>query len=98
MAEDNNNRQIVTFDDEQEALHLDKTDQWKSGNITDFFPTFVDLLIMAESKCMSLGAGGFGRFANILSRDPTCLIQHESDKRMEYCKWYDDGDGRAAIL
>jgi hypothetical protein len=94
MAEDNNNRHIVTFDDEQEALHLDKKDQWKSGNIADFFPTFVDLLIMAEAKCMSLGVGGFGRFANILSRDSNCVIRHDSERirQIVNCKWYDKGD------
>ncbi|MGK3747353.1 MAG: hypothetical protein ACI90V_014217 [Bacillariaceae sp.] len=94
MAEDNNNRQIVTFSNEQEALHLDKKDQWKSGNIADFFPTFVDLLIMAEAKCMALGVGGFGRFANMISRDPTCVIRHDSERKgkIEYCKWYDNGD------
>ena len=35
-------------------------EQWKSGNVSDFYPTFVDLLIMAEAKCMSHGVGGFG--------------------------------------
>ena len=89
-----NNRQIVTFDDEQEALHLDKRDQWKSGNVADFFPIFVDLLIMAEAKCMSVGVGGFGSFANILSSDPTCLIRHDSERKrqIQTCKWYNKGD------
>jgi hypothetical protein len=91
IAKDNNNRQIVTFDNEQEALHLDKKDQWKSGNIADFFPTFVDLLIMSEAKCMALGVGGFGRFGNMLSSDPTCVIRHDSERKgkIKYCKWYD---------
>jgi hypothetical protein len=91
MAEDNNgNRHIVTFDYEQEAIHLDKKDQWTSGNIADFFPTFVDMLIMAEAKCMAMGVGGSGRFAKMLSRDPTCVIRHDSDRKksLEHCKWY----------
>jgi len=70
-------RNIVTPDDEKEALHLDKKDQWKSGNVADFFPTFVDLLIMGEAKCMCHGQGGFGRFANFLSIDPSCSVKYE---------------------
>ena len=81
---------IVTFTDDQEALHLDKKDQWTSGNIADFYPTFVDLLIMAEAKCMALGVGGFGRFANMISRDPTCVIRHDIEGGGGTpCKWYD---------
>jgi len=79
-------RNIVIPDDKIEALHLDKEDQWKSGNVADFFPTFVDLLIMGEAKCTSLGVGGFGLFANYLSIDPSCRIRHESDRgKMEIC-------------
>ena len=91
IAEDNDNRKIVTFDDEQEALHLDKKEQWTSGNIADFFPTFVDMLIMAEAKCMAIGVGGFGRFANMISSDPTCVIRHDSERKtqIQQCKWYD---------
>jgi len=75
-------------------LHLDKKVQWKSGNVSDFYPTFVDLLIMAEAKCMSHGVGGFGRFANMLSVDPRCVISHDSTRqnRISYCKWYNKGD------
>lgn len=88
------NRHIVVFDNEKEALHLDKKVQWKSGNVSDFYPTFVDLLIMAEAKCMSHGVGGFGRFANMLSVDPRCVISHDSTRqnRISYCKWYNKGD------
>jgi len=81
-------RTIVTFNDEAEALHLDKKDQWKSGNVSDFYSTFVDILVMGEAKCMSHGVGGFGIFANILSRDPSCVIRHDNTrvKNIVHCK------------
>lgn len=84
-------RVIVTFDDDKEALHLDKKDQWKSGKVSDFYPTFVDLLIMAEARCMAHGVGGFGRFANILSRDPSCVVRHDSmrPRQIQKCDWTD---------
>lgn len=88
------NHTVVTLDDEKEALHLDKKDQWKSGNVSDFYPTFIDLLIMAEAKCMAYGVGGFGRFASILQIDPKCVLRHDSErkKQVTICKWYDRGD------
>lgn len=88
------NRKIVVFDDEKEALHLDKRGHWKSGNVSDFYPTFVDLLVMAESKCISHGVGGYGRFANILSFDPSCLSLHDwtNPGKALRCNWADSKD------
>lgn len=87
-------RRIVTSNDEKEALHLDKPIQWKSRNVSDYYPTFVDLLIMSEANCISQGLGGFARFAKLLSIDSNCTIRHDDKKpRMrETCRWYDSID------
>lgn len=92
-------RKIVIFDDEKEAIHLDKRDQWKSGNLSDFFPTFVDLLIMGEARCMSHGIGGFGRFANMLSIDPSCVIRHDNQRvnKRHICKWHDSKEDKRSF-
>lgn len=89
------NRPVVTLKHDKEALHLDKKEQWTSGNVSDFYPTFIDLLIMAEGRCLSHGVGGFGRYAAILSVDPSCVISHDSTrkKKISICKWYDIGIG-----
>ncbi|VEU43544.1 unnamed protein product, partial [Pseudo-nitzschia multistriata] len=83
-------RHIVTFDGDQEALHLDKMNTWTSGNVSDFYSAFVDLLVMAEAKCISIGRGGYTRFANSLSIDPTCVIRHDSERRktISICDWH----------
>jgi len=88
---DTTNRKIVTFDDEKEALHLDKKDQWKSGNVADFYSAFVDLLIMGEAKCMIHGLGGYGTFANLLGHDPACSIRHDAanPRKRTLCDWKD---------
>jgi len=87
-------KRIVTLDHDQEALHLDKKEQWTSGKVSDFYPTFVDLLIMAEARCASLGIGGYGAFANMLSPDPTCKNQHDSHdvSKREFCEWKNSKD------
>lgn len=84
-----NNYPIVTLydnttndmmDDEQrrqqEPLHLDKDYQWTSGNIRDFYPLFVDFLIMADGKCVSYSKGGFAAYALSVSRDTNCFNYH----------------------
>jgi hypothetical protein len=92
-------RKIVVFDEAKEALHLDKRYQWTSGNVSDFYPTFVDLFIMAEAKCMSHGVGGFGRFANLLSIAPDCVIRHDNEKanKRESCEWIDSATNGTVI-
>jgi hypothetical protein len=72
-----NRKKIVVFDEAKEALHIDKSNQWTSGNVSDFYPTFVDLLIMSKAKCMALGMGGYSLFANFLSTNSHCVIQHD---------------------
>jgi len=86
-----NRKKIVVFDEGKEAVHLDKNYQWKSGNVSDFYATFVDLLIMSNAKCMALGQGGYGEFANILSTHSHCVIQHDHQREMKWetCKWND---------
>uniref|UniRef100_A0A7S4AV33 Uncharacterized protein n=1 Tax=Pseudo-nitzschia australis TaxID=44445 RepID=A0A7S4AV33_9STRA len=90
MDEEYADRRIVIFDDEKEALHFDKRDQWRSGKVADLYPAFVELLVMAEAKCISVGIGGYSRFANILSADPTCLIRHENKRKKQPppCRWH----------
>jgi len=46
--------------------------EWDRGTIEDFYPTFVDLFVMGESKCMIMGKGGFGAFASLLSHNASC--------------------------
>lgn len=46
--------------------------EWDKGTIEDFYPTFVDLFVMGESKCMIMGEGGFGSFASLLSHNASC--------------------------
>jgi hypothetical protein len=86
-----NRKNIVVFDEGKEAVHLDKSDQWVSGNISDFYATFVDLLIMSNAKCMALGVGGYGEFANMLSTDSHCKIHHDHQRRKKWqeCEWTD---------
>ncbi|KAL3897316.1 MAG: hypothetical protein SGARI_006952, partial [Bacillariaceae sp.] len=44
-------RAVVTIHEEaEEALHLDKADNWEYRNASEYFPTFVDLLMMANGR------------------------------------------------
>jgi len=90
MDNEGDNRKIIVFDTEKEAVHLDKRYQWTSKNLADLYPAFVEVLIMAEAKCISIGLGGYGRFANMLSTDPTCAVRHEVKlkKQPPPCRWH----------
>jgi hypothetical protein len=78
---------IVTFsgnNTEQEALHLDKPTDWETQPY-DYYPTFVDLLIMSNAQCLTYGQGGFGLFAALLSHDFNCTGQHSGKKKLYNC-------------
>jgi hypothetical protein len=56
---------IVTFPHEEDALHLDKTEDWMARNASDFYSAFVDVLVMVDSHCITHSKGGFGQFASL---------------------------------
>lgn len=62
-------------------LHIDG----HIGNATDFFPVFADLYLAMESRCITFGYGGFGRFARQLTNN-TCYSQHQLFLQGEWYK------------
>jgi hypothetical protein len=79
-------RPIITFTGEKmkDALHLDKSTDLAT-HPSHYYATFVDLLTMANGRCLSFGQGGFGLFAALISRDANCTLQHSRKKRLVNC-------------
>lgn len=81
---------IITFEYEGEALHLDKDSKNESLAFkpADFFPTFVDLYMLAQSKCVAYSNGGFGTFGLALSYNSSCSLRHFRRRRAtQICRW-----------
>jgi hypothetical protein len=86
------NRSIVTFEQPLHEdgnpppnLHIEKAQDWKDRPPSDFYPTFVDFLVMGSGRCMSYGGGGFGKFASMLSYNSSCIIDHS--RKNTICDW-----------
>jgi hypothetical protein len=79
---------IVTLDTlasaVSEPLHLDKA---SSVTAADYYNVFVDIMIMANAKCVVHGPGGFGRLGALLSYDPMCIRQTVELGRYIQCPW-----------
>mmetsp|Transcript_31637 Transcript_31637/g.74456 ORF Transcript_31637/g.74456 Transcript_31637/m.74456 type:complete len:492 (+) Transcript_31637:259-1734(+) len=92
MNDQYEDRRIVTVEHEAEALHLDRGGTI-SGHYSDFYPSFVDFLFMGNARCIVFGEGGFGRFANLLSMDPFCVMKHDGDRKGNpKCTWVSKED------
>jgi hypothetical protein len=91
-------RPIATIhEDTEEALHLDKVEDWENRQPADFYPTFVDLLLMANGRCTAFGEGGFGRFGALLSHNASCTIQHNKRGETDDCEWKDADEDRVSV-
>ena len=79
-------RYPISVAQSDEALHIDKfgKDDQRSK---EFYSVFVDLLLMADGKCVSYGKGGFGRFALLLSHNSTCTNRHFYKNKVQLCSW-----------
>jgi hypothetical protein len=75
-----------------EPLHLDRGSAFLNHNSSawttaqdpaDYYDTFVDLYLLAGSRCITYHVGGYGRWANLLSSNLTCELNHLKDR----CSW-----------
>jgi hypothetical protein len=66
-------------------LHIDKTRDWKHRPPSDFFAVFIDLYMMALSRCVTYGMGGYGRFASLMSGNASCSMVHMSATHVNAC-------------
>lgn len=87
-----NNRSIVTFEQPLDEngnpppnLHIEKAQDWKDRQPSDFFATFVDFLLLGSGRCTTYGGGGYGKFASMLSYNSSCIIDHSRKKTV--CDW-----------
>jgi hypothetical protein len=76
-------RSIVTMD-HPERVHLNFA---KKKDASGFYSVFVDLLLMGNGQCVSVGAGGFGWFASLLSFNASCTSRHTINGNVQTCDW-----------
>jgi hypothetical protein len=67
----------------------------KLDDASGFYGIFVDLFLMSYSYCVVYGAGGFGRFGNLVSFHPRCGVPFtRQNGRLQQCPRYShDDDG-----
>ena len=84
---------VVAREDENEPLHLDRGAEFLNHKkrftgysdlpSSRYYNVFVDLYLLANSQCVSLGYGGYGRLGSMLSFNRTCSTSYLSTK----CQW-----------
>jgi hypothetical protein len=76
-----------------DPLHLDFAARGnKTWPVEAYYDIFVDLLVLGNARCVSLGMGGYGAYANYLSFDPKCANRHmgKTIRKVYRChSWYD---------
>lgn len=78
---------IVALRRDYEPLHVEKTLNWQSRNASEYYDTFVDLYILAMSKCVSYNVGGYGQWGLFLSGHVTCFNKHANKQQPYRCEW-----------
>jgi hypothetical protein len=70
-----------------QPYHLDKAP--RSAKASDFYDTFVDLYLLALSRCITYNMGGFGTFALYVSPFAmgSCSSQHHEASGIHQCEW-----------
>lgn len=75
---------------QQQPYHLDKAP--RPAAPSDFYDTFVDLYLLAMSRCVTYNMGGYGTWALFISpyannKFGACSLQHHNASGMHKCDW-----------
>lgn len=71
-------------------IHLDKDPQWRFRTASAYDSTFVDLYMLALSRCVAFSNGGYGAFGSVLSYDSECRMRFfKGSRRLKKCVWMD---------
>ena len=69
-------------------IHLDKDPDWKNRSASAYDSTFVDLYMLAQSRCVAFSNGGYGTFGSLLSYDSKCKMRFFKGKhKIKKCIW-----------
>jgi hypothetical protein len=84
MDENNNNNS----NNINNPIHLDKDPNWRNRSASEYDSTFVDLYMLAESRCVAFSNGGYGTFGSLLSYDSDCKMRFFKGKhKVKKCIW-----------
>ena len=95
----NNNRHPQPPPPPEQPFHLDKAP--RSARASDFYDTFVDLYLLALSRCVTYNMGGYGTWALLISpyanhagagagpdgSTTVCAWQHHNASGIHPCEW-----------
>lgn len=82
------NLPVVFLQHDEEPLHLDFAKNWTQRSPSEYYATFVDLLILGQSRCLAFSNGGYGTFGLLLGFNASCSVRYFSKKILKSCpKW-----------
>jgi hypothetical protein len=84
---------VGSLDFNDNPLHFDKDKTWFERDASAYDDTFLDLYMLAQSRCVAYSNGGYGTFGMLLSHDASCAIRFfKGRKPARNCTWtYQDG-------
>ena len=84
-------KNVVGMVTSYERLHLNRNDRIgliRKTPPSAFYPAFVDLWILAQARCLAVGAGGYGIVASIIG-ETDCVVYYQKNSfaggEAKYC-------------
>ena len=64
-------------------LHLDRgadflknSDDWRNHKVSEYYGIFVDLWLLGDASCVTVGKGHYGKWGRALSRNVSCFADY----------------------
>lgn len=89
---------VASLDFDESPTHFDKDQEWPRRKSSYYDDTFIDLYMLAQSRCVACSNGGYGTFGSLLSYNANCNIRFFKGRKVpRNCSWT-YGDGRQELL
>jgi hypothetical protein len=85
---------IVARKHERRPHHFEKAEKGQSLQPSDYYDTFVDLLLIGMGKCANFNRGGFGQWGGLIGFNSSCVRSQKTSVKGigVMCNWTEGGE------
>merc|ERR1712238_338999 len=85
-------------DENNNPIHLDKDINWRNRTASEYDSTFIDLYMLAQSRCVTFSNGGYGTFGSLLSYQSECKMRFFKGRhKTKKCVWINEKGERQTL-
>lgn len=81
----NHSYNVVGLTHHDNPFHLDKASNWTTRKPSEYYPAFIDLYMLGQSRCLTHSNGGYGTMGLYMGFNSSCELRHLHGRQVHIC-------------